>query len=568
MRLECLKYRWVAGTLDVEINFFSDTVQQPNLESSIDLYDYYILDTMSDVSYSKEAVESSGSTTSLLLECSNLNFQCITDIYSGTDLIDYFEIFTKDKYTRYKFNYYDDDDILIYTGILYKDGIDIDAIENQILSFTVIGYEKEFKEYYTNKPLEQSTHFASVESGVNGLKYFVFESALQYNFIGVDFNFTDSITNGYYMAEKPFTYLQSRTPGMHKFKDYGDILHIKTGYECYRLDTINKFTWLDSIMIPMGWVWFFYLGKLVIQERAAADYDVLELDYDNIQLTNAVSHNYNQFQVDNIIIEDGRYFDKGSDRQSVNSCFSVNDRARGLPDSEHVTHTLTGDVAVIYSNISVYLNQFRPFRTARIVNVNHYQLRPEGHTFTREYLSDDYNTYLNRTYLYRQNEVDLFTFIESRLAYNSNTSLILKPYINSDDNSGAIDINNIFAEDNNPYYGAGNYFKAAIQTVTNSQGFYNGSAANSIFSNDSGNLYINYEMYSQSETFRKNFRKFLKSNDEIIFEVSVKQLITNPLQNIKITNYPYANIEDKIFSILKLSFNERKRTSKLTLQMI
>jgi hypothetical protein len=38
---------------------------------------------------------------------------------------------------------------LIYTGIIYKDGTKIPERKPNLLNITVIGYEREFKDYYS-----------------------------------------------------------------------------------------------------------------------------------------------------------------------------------------------------------------------------------------------------------------------------------------------------------------------------------------------------------------------------------------------------------------------------------
>ena len=80
--------------------------------------------------------------------------------------------------------------------------------------------------------------------------------------------------------------------------------------------------------------------------------------------------------------------------------------------------------------------------------------------------------------------------------------------------------------------------------------------------------WFTYEMDMRTEQARNNFKTYLRNANKVIVNVSVKELITNPYQNIKIVNYPYANINDVNFLINKLSFNLNTKTSNLTLQLI
>ena len=94
MRIDCLKYEWVRGTEDIDINFFSDV--SPTLIETIDLYDYYIDETMSEIEYSFEDVDSDNT---LYVKTSNLSFNCINDnLTNSTLLFDFFEVYESNKY--------------------------------------------------------------------------------------------------------------------------------------------------------------------------------------------------------------------------------------------------------------------------------------------------------------------------------------------------------------------------------------------------------------------------------------------------------------------------------------
>lgn len=113
---------------------------------------------MSNINYEFEGVDSENS---IYVKCSNVTLTCKGDIYNGTKLIDYFELYLQNKYIRFKINFYDEDDILFYTGIITTDGIEISDLRDDLLSITVLGYEKEFKDGFANFPLLNM-------SGVNG----------------------------------------------------------------------------------------------------------------------------------------------------------------------------------------------------------------------------------------------------------------------------------------------------------------------------------------------------------------------------------------------------------------
>jgi hypothetical protein len=553
LKLKVTKYEWAVGTADIDINIFS-SVTPTITRDDVDLYDYYIKDTMGDISYSFEDINTDNT---LYTTASNVTFDCINDIYNDTVLTEYFGCYESNKYVKWKVDYYNDDNEIIDKFILYKDGINIDSIENQILSFTILGYEKEFKSYFDNVPLIDS-NFTNIGSGYNGLEWYYLNNVLKKNFENVEFEFETNpyaVVNSYAMANRPYTYYP-----VSDWKDYGQVLHIKTGYDCYYYDGINKFTFLNSLLLPMGWIWYFKLGKLIIQNRADTIYDILEVDFNETFMEQSLEHNYNQFQLDNVIIEDGSYFDNGKDRTSDLSAFCVFDASRS---TSAASHNLSGDTVYVYSNLNKYINKSRPFRDLFIVDTDTYTTTFYNHNFAHR-SADSTNDY----YAIEEIELDTvspYNFTKTKYSYDRNKSLILTPYVNSQENSGGFDRNNRNA-DTGGYYGKGNFFYAQNQPISDSMGLYNGSVANSIFKFVDGQ-YQNYEQYTNTETFQRNFKKFLKTNDEVILRIDLKTVISDPQQRIQITNYPYADIDGKTFSIVGLNYNERNETTSLTLQM-
>jgi hypothetical protein len=227
------------------------------------------------------------------------------------------------------------------------------------------------------------------------------------------------------------------------------------------------------------------------------------------------------------------------------------------------SHNLSGDTVYIYSNINKYINKSRPFRDLAIVDTNTYTTTFFNHNFAHKSADSTKDYYAVEEI--SLDEVSPYNFTFTKYSYDRKKSLVLTPYINSQKNSGGFDRNNRSAE-TGAYYGKGNFFYDANQPLTASMGLYNGSVANSIFKFVDGQ-YENYEQYTQTDRFKKNFKKFLKTNDEVILKVDLKAVITDPQQRIQINNYPYADIDGKTFSIVGLNYNERNETTSLTLQM-
>ena len=143
MRIDCLKYRWDTSTDKSDVNFFSDV--DATLVQIVDLFPFLIKDSMSNIEYGFEDIDDNNS---LYFTASNFSFQCISDnqdannLVNAFNLIDFFEVFQVNEYIKWRINVYNDSNTLIYSGVLSKDGIEIDGVSKKILDITVVGEEK------------------------------------------------------------------------------------------------------------------------------------------------------------------------------------------------------------------------------------------------------------------------------------------------------------------------------------------------------------------------------------------------------------------------------------------
>ena len=559
MRIEVTKY-YFYNNEDKNINFFTGVY---STGPTIDLYDYLIKDGLSEFAYEIEGVDSENS---IYAKCSNVTLTCKGDIYNGTKLIDYFELYLQNKYIRFKINFYDEDDILFYTGIITTDGIEISDLRDDLLSITVLGYEKEFKDGFANFPLLNM-------SGVNG----DLPPGTPLNLAGLDFktaeriinyNFTNQILSedskvflrDYFIADNPYTYAYANGT-TSRFEDYSiNTFHIKTGYNSFYRDAIDRFAWFDSLCLSMGWVWFFHLGKLVVQERRDNDFPIKHIDYNELIIRNGLTNRVEQFQCSNVAITSGEYADSGN---TSNRLFGYNYNAL-------TRYSLAGTQTTMYSNVNDYDNRQRPFAYltyhAGILGIAYYDLNPALHHIARQETEDNYSYILSSYYVIPFTEPDV-----TRFKFDKKKTITINPYICSKKNAGGINIANARNNTAPRYYGNGNFYNyTEIDSELNQyEGLYTGHAGHSVVTYNSvtGKLQT-YEFYSQSENFKANFKKFVKTNEDVILEIEVAELITNPLQRIHIDNFPYYDIDSKDFIIESLSFNYFDKTTILKIRMI
>ena len=294
----------------------------------------------------------------------------------------------------------------------------------------------------------------------------------------------------------------------------------------------------------MGWVWFFYLGKLVMRERRDNDFPIRHIDYNKLIIRNGLTNRVEQFQCANVIIKSGEYFGTATD-----------------------IYYNRGGTDTIYSNTNDYTNITFPFYKLNFSSPNSYFTTPNSNHIYRVNASQD-----EWRYSYSRNRYT--TAINSSVTgiewnYDIKKTIIISPYICSKDNAGGIDTLNA-RTNTGAYYGNGNFYYAAAREDTGtSKILYTGHAGHSVVTYNSvtGKLQT-YEFYSQSENFKANFKKFVKTNEDVILEIEVAELITNPLQRIHIDNFPYYDIDSKDFIIESLSFNYFDKTTILKIRMI
>jgi len=535
MRIQVLRYNF-AGQEDKNINFFTGV---PYPSEQLDLYDYLLKDGMSEFSYEFEGVDTENS---IYAKCSSINLSCANDIYNGTKLSDFFHLYTQNKYIKCKVNFYDEDDILFYSGIIQRDGIEINDLRDDILNITVIGYEKEFKDGYSNVPLDDITNLGidlppGPYMSIRGLYFHTAERLIKYLFGNIVSIKTGLFLKEYFVAANPYTFA-----GISRFEDYvSDNFHLKTGYNNFYRDEASKFVWFESLCLSMGWVWYFYLGQLIITERRDNDFDIYNIDYDTKIIKNSLSNRIDQFQCSNVIIKSGEYFS---------------------------THTqplfnLSG-TDTLYSNTNSYTNITRPYRRLLFDGNNGYSLVGTNHIYRTNGMQDEWR------YNYTLNKYSGFPnpSYGNANSYDVKKSVIISPYIVTKDSAGGIDTENA-RTNTGAYYGNGNFYYEDSRQDTAGKILYTGHAGHSVvrYNSETGKLQT-YEFYSQSENFKANFKKFVKVDKDIILEIEVAELITNPLQRIHISNFPYRDFSARNFVIELLSFNYFKKTTTLKIRII
>lgn len=562
MRLVCEKWRWYDVSLGENIiNFFSSSIRR--LESTIDLKDYLIKDTLSDVEYTFENINEV--TNGLEIQMSNLSFQCKNEIFNGTALQDFFEVYNSTDKIKFKLYYYNDANDLLFSGIIYKDGAEFSERSNDILDIICVTEEKEFIEYYSNQELSMPVNPAtwttvgtlfgySVAGILKRQRYIELGHLLRVNLNTVIAEYPAN----YYIAEKPYTF--APFSASVTFAEMGDLFHVRSGYEQFRMDGVKVYEFFNSLFQGKGWIWYFRHGQLYIKERGGLNLSTTTLNFQTDFKSHSVSCDLDVKQVDSVTVFNGGYSDNNSNL-SVLHVLQV-----GGGENRYY---LGGDIRHVVTSLESW-TKTRPF--VKLV----YSSSGGNNTY-RLYLSYlDYSRYIADTdrdlIRYRvTNNSNQYLFDptdQKSINYSRQRSLTIEPIVVSDNNSAGLDLNIVRSADP-PHYGDGNYYKAG-KTSTDSCLFSRSTPASAMVRYDSISGYMyTHEIDCRGQNFINNFKKFIRSANPVLFDVEIYGVMTDPFINITISNYNYKiAVSNQTFSVQKLSFNDITKTTKLTLQML
>lgn len=569
MKIVVTKYQWVDSVALNNCNLFQNIYAVGDLTTTeLTIYDgnlatpqYLVRDSLEDVEYTFEDVDDTDN--SLLFEPSEVSFKVINSNFpTATDMFSFFSMQEANPRIKWKFDLYNSEDTLIYTGIIYKDGVKCNNRRDAIIDITVLGLEKEFKLFFENITLYGFEFLPTTTLPITlaGLQFAKLSGVLQSNFYSVVFDFTSDsshFVHEYYVNNVPYIY----TP--HNYMKEYSLLLLKSGYDCFVRDEIDRFTWFNSLMLSMGWRWFFKNGVLNIVKRGKRRATTLTIDYNDVRnsiIRHGISNRLQLHQADSVIINDGQWF--SDTRENTSTALNITTSTSGI------FFYLGGERNVVFSNSVDYSNVTRPFKRLAFNSGSSTYSRVYGDfAFTRK-ADDDNDSYRNSYYT---NVDPGENATETVRSYRKQNTIYVNPYIPSHENSGSLQTAYARFTGFHPltqdiYYGNGNGYYADFR-LPDAAINYTGNAGNHLLRWDSANNYYeNYEQYVQTQEFADNFKPFLRNQSEIIFEFEYFGVVNDPVQDIELINYPFGDYETLYFSIEKLRFNER--TGKTVFQTL
>lgn len=546
-KILCEKYLPHFTTGEKYINIFNNNVAW-ELITTVDLYDYAVKDSIGEIKYTFENVTDNNE---LYFESSTFSFQVSNgkEYEDNKRIKDFLEFFNFESYHKYIIKVYDESNTDIWYGIIHKDGIKIENVEQQIFSITAQSYGREFKEYYQSKDLLGSGQvFFQNKLGITGFNSLELQNFLQ-RILSLNVFWTLDIEEDikrWFVAERPYYYLFANN-------FVNQVLFIQSGYTCFDQSSVSTYDYFNGLIKSMGWIWFFYKNKLVIRKRSTIDNsEMVTLNYNDCFIKHGISTEYLTENIKNVVINNG-VIKVGSDaRRTVSNEYS------------------DGETYLNYSKNLKYNNN------KLVVPFYHYDgdIGSRANYFiTEDYLNYEYSRYKgndNGQYKFKAIKIEDHTRFDRLVVreynYFEDETLHINVITNKD-KFGVIDINN--ARGNGADVVNGNTIKDSSHTLSNGDVYFSGNPGGCLyrFSPEFGNQGISYDTYTRSIEFFDNIKTLFSSDHHEIFDVDLETIHHNPLTSFQIQDYPYTNLDNKVFKLKELSFNIFRNNTKMKLKL-
>jgi len=557
LRIVLEKYSWANTTVINEVNFFGLT--NPTLTQSLTVHNnlaksYLVKDSFGDVNYDFANVDENNS---LYFSASSLSFQLLNAIGQGEDLDSFFEIYTTDNYIKFKLFIYDDSEDLIYTAIISKDGVSYANREQSIISVLAVGYEKEFKEYYSNVKMvhpDSIDNENSIKADIDltGLNFKYLSTVIGILFERVSITFP-SVAGAMWVADKPYIYSPLSVMSEN------DLFECKSGLINFYNAGMTSYEYLNFMCLSMGWIWFFYLDRLIIRPAYDVASPELVIDYNETFLEHSIENTVLDFTRENIVIECGEYY-SNQDPDHVTTY------RYDFPLQINLNATSTfytgGQKNIVYSLNNNDTTEINCYRSLLFESGNFYFPNFNNHTSKVYDSSDRYFRYYKSFYTTGTGYMSATTTYYN---YSVNNSIVINTGVTGRNNGSYLDTTNARGSTGR-YYGNGNSL-ATTNAITDVEIGYTGSVGESVIYKDiATGKYYNYDNLMKFDFMKKNFLTYVSNNINVLLGLRIKALITNPLQVPKLLNYVYANINNIKMTITQLGYNIFSKLTNIRVQ--
>lgn len=531
LKILCQGFTWPIGTPIPERSFFSDTLASASTRE-IDLVDF-LLD-IGDLHYKFEDTDNQGGANQHFFESGNITLKLDGAVFINSEtpyMRDFFKIKEDTSYTKYKVRLYYNDDML-FQGTVHQDGLkEMYRSDNddQTLECLIVGFEKEWREYYRSKPLlnAQSYHWPyEIQTQIGTFPIYLTEfwKMLRDNtvnsFLPWESYNIQSEVGSWYISKHP---VFKKTPLKGTWR-------LMQGYERCQLSGQSVYDWFETICNCMGWIYYFYRDKFYIRTRAGFNLPEVEYDYglitaggydlgklkpmnsfDNIMLIRGVWKRGRDRTTPGTVIDGPKIIIIG-DKYDVNPQTWVFDEIEG---TEGFSYFLKNRIGYKYSTFSSEDNTV--FNIANIFHPAHFE----------------------------QNIVSIRK--DKMLRLNTGSSGISWWSVRLDvATDGPYDDGVELGQEVACFTGCNGEQLCKVNLPT-------------------GRLIMGYDKYVQTPDFRANFAKFLNSSDNICMPVQLDTLVTNPFHIPRFINSGDSFLDSARWGIQAMSFDLKEDLTKFEL---
>ena len=551
MKILVKKYTWLDTELPEDVNFFSTAT--PVIAPAVDIYPFMIEDSLGRFKYKMENLDAGDN--KLYLEIPNVSYKLsnLKEYQTYQYMADFFGVARPAERQKFSVKITGDANENLFDGFIYKSSVNFPNRANEELDVLNVGLEKEWVEYFSNKSLEEVSFNTSFNFPFPGLQTANLADVIRQNFTNSQYTINiSSEIEEYSIVKNPYLYAPIET-----FTN--NTLFFKTGYDSFRRANCSKFDWFNSVCISMGFVWGFYDGELFVRNRVDVTLPVHNIDYNRTFINHGIENTLLDKSVDNVIINDGQFFSNKA--QLINLV--------PLGSDYYPFVYLGGERRRVFSEANFATTNVTPFLRIDF-NISRYQVIFNNRTLIYEKEISNSSKFTNWS-LNESGVLDAFPYPYN---YRNDATLNLTPYVLDLELGAGINLEfarrNIGGQIGNPpvnNIGYGNFYIIG-DDYSDEEFYYTGHAGNSIYKyNSDSEMYETYDDYCLTETFSNNFRKFLRTSEQTIIPVELGELITNPFQRINVTNYPYADINNRPLFSQGLEFDYKAEKSFMKLQL-
>lgn len=290
--ITCSKYVWPAGTDLDKINIFSDL--PPQSTETIDLKPFLI--DMGEITWNLETTDEEDGKSNLYYEESDVTYELSGIVQNGM-LVEFFGLYRDTTTEKYLISVKEQrSGTFIHRGIVSQELIEMNyspKADSEIIKVTAMGYLKEFKAYFSTKPmLHEDTElvwdrqqnlpnviFNSLSSGhvtygcsIRSLLTQTFHSGLT----NINFILEPDIEE-WYIIKNPCLSKRLNYAGHFPYNS----VWIKSSYERIRVNGENRFDFIRRLCNAMGWIFYYSDNNFYIKNRSPIETEDT-LDFNNV----------------------------------------------------------------------------------------------------------------------------------------------------------------------------------------------------------------------------------------------------------------------------------------------